>query len=979
MRGGRPGLALEPLRTLFGAGTAAGLTDAQLLERFAVRRDDDAEAAFAALVARHGPMVRRACRSLLADPNDAEDVFQATFLVLARKAGTIRRPELLGNWLYGAAHRTARTLRTRAARRLKHEAREAAMAHARASTDPDGLEHQASRREEAQVVHEEVARLPDAYRAAVVLCDLEGRPQDEAAHLLRCSDRTLRRRLDRARDLLRARLTRRGLAPTAGLLAAALGLEPASAAVPQITVDAIARSAIRFATGRATAGTVPAAATALAEGVITAMFWTKLRAIAIASSLFLTIGIGTGVTLAFVAPTDDRKVESKSAPKEVLKVKEPTPEEQYRALIKSYDDAMATYRKIGEKAKTQDEAIAAYQGHHIPEEDFKPRFLKLAERYPNDPVAVDALIWILEQTMRCGEGGIVSLTEPIGRAMEILARGHLGEARLGPLCLKLVNYPSPRRDRFLRTVAEQSTDRVARGRAILALAQYLKMKGELVETLKYPAGDIARRLREKYGEGAADEKGLLGMYGSEYLGQLRATDPAPMLRESDRLFARVFDDYGDVAYAPPYAQPTRETLADVAHRERRPGPVANPGEQFRTMEDAFNIAVQAANQTADAAQQKAGKAEPGEESPRAYIAAYPKWPDSGLKMWRLAQDSPRHPAAFEALIWLIEKGPRFFDARAERDAVMSQVVDALIRDHLDEIAAHLTDRNITMALNMGEQLPTPYRERLLRALFERGRDRPTRGRMGLALGRYLKAEAECVERLTRPGADARRPWDLFFLEPAFVDQLRKADRGAIEHEAEDILGRVIADYGDVMSVNGAGATKETLAAVAERERSEIRSLSVGKKAPEIAGEDLDGKPMTLSEFRGKVVLLDFGSHEHCGGCKLVYPRMRSTLDRLKGRPFVILGINNMDRRESLKQATAHGEITWRCWWDGDRPDGPGPITTSWNIGGYPTFVLIDHRGVIRSRNDIHPFDPAFDNAIEALLNEAEADMAPARK
>ena len=196
-------------------------------------------------------MVRRVCRSLLADPNDAEDVFQATFLVLARKAGTIRRPELLGNWLYGTAHRTARTLKTRAARRLKHEAREAAMAHARASTDPDGLERQAARREEAAVVHEEVARLPEACRTAVVLCDLEGRTQEEVAHLLRCSDRTLRRRLDRARDLLRARLTRRGLAPTAGVLAAALGPEPASAAIPQITVDATARAAIRFAAGPA--------------------------------------------------------------------------------------------------------------------------------------------------------------------------------------------------------------------------------------------------------------------------------------------------------------------------------------------------------------------------------------------------------------------------------------------------------------------------------------------------------------------------------------------------------------------------------------------------------------------------------------------------------------------------------------------------------------------------------------------------------
>jgi RNA polymerase sigma factor (sigma-70 family) len=170
---GRLGAIREPLRTLFSTGTAAGLSDRQLLERFVARRGNDAETAFAALVARHGPMVRRVCRSLLADQNDADDAFQATFLVLARKAGIIRRPELLANWLYGTAHRTSQKLKVQSVRRLKHEAREAAMAGARVSTDPDGLEHQAVRREEAQLVHEEVARLPEVCRAAVVLCDLE--------------------------------------------------------------------------------------------------------------------------------------------------------------------------------------------------------------------------------------------------------------------------------------------------------------------------------------------------------------------------------------------------------------------------------------------------------------------------------------------------------------------------------------------------------------------------------------------------------------------------------------------------------------------------------------------------------------------------------------------------------------------------------------------------------------------------------------
>ena len=196
--------------------------------------------------------------------------------------------------------------------------------------------------------------------------------------------------------------------------------------------------------------------------------------------------------------------------------------------------------------------------------------------------------------------------------------------------------------------------------------------------------------------------------------------------------------------------------------------------------------------------------------------------------------------------------------------------------------------------------------------------------MGLTLGRYLREEADCVERLNRPGADAGRQWELVFLDPAFVDQLRKADRQAIAQQAEEVLERVVADYGDVPFDSSQVAATDTLAAVAKHELSEIRSLSVGRPAPEIEGKDVDGKPMKLSEFRGKVVLLDFGSHEHCGGCKVVYPRLRATLDRLRGRPFAILGINNFDSHDKLKEAIVRGEITWPCWWDGDKPLAPRP-------------------------------------------------------
>jgi RNA polymerase sigma factor (sigma-70 family) len=190
------------LERLFTAGTVAAWPDAHLLRLFVTKRDEDA---FAALVARHGPMVLRVCRGILRDSGDAEDAFQATFLVLVRKAGSLWVDESLAPWLQRVAYRVALQANADAARRRLEEGRAAAISAVRDS-EPDWVDQ----------LRAELARLPEKYRRPIVLCALEGLTHAQGAAILRCGEATLRRRLARAREILRSRLTPCGVLPALG-------------------------------------------------------------------------------------------------------------------------------------------------------------------------------------------------------------------------------------------------------------------------------------------------------------------------------------------------------------------------------------------------------------------------------------------------------------------------------------------------------------------------------------------------------------------------------------------------------------------------------------------------------------------------------------------------------------------------------------------------------------------------------------------
>jgi len=276
---------VQDLRGLAASHHAAEATDGDLLARFSRQRD---AAAFEALVRRHGPMVRGVCQRVLRDPNDADDAFQATFLVLVRKAGSLCAPAMVGNWLHGVAYRIALQARHAAAKRRDKEA------HAMVPREaPEEIWV-----ELRPLLDQELDRLPAKHRTIVLLCDLEGKTRKETAHLLGCPEGTVASRLARARAMLAKRLARHVPGLASSSLGSVLAQNATSAGVPPSLLSSTVQAAGRFAAGSA-AGLVPGKVLALTEGVLKTMLLKRL----VKSAAFLTaiVFLATGTCLAIAA------------------------------------------------------------------------------------------------------------------------------------------------------------------------------------------------------------------------------------------------------------------------------------------------------------------------------------------------------------------------------------------------------------------------------------------------------------------------------------------------------------------------------------------------------------------------------------------------------------------------------------------------------------------------------------------------------
>ncbi|MCS6849630.1 MAG: sigma-70 family RNA polymerase sigma factor [Gemmataceae bacterium] len=307
---------VEKLRRSALGSPGPDASDAQLLQAFVATGD---ELAFEALVRRYGPMVLGVCRRVVGHVHDAEDAFQATFLVLARRAASVRPPELVGHWLYGVAYRSALEARTARLRRASREKQ--------VNTMPEPEPPAPELWDDLQpLLDQELMRLPEKYRLPIVLCELNGGSRKEVARRLGIPEGTLSSRLATARKMLADRLSRRGIPLSVGLLTTLLTEHAASAHVPTPLILSTVKAATLVAAGEAAAaGLISAQAAAIAQGVLHTMYLTKLKIAAVVAVTIGTIATGAGLMLhqalaadpdgSAIAAADDREQPQATKPK----------------------------------------------------------------------------------------------------------------------------------------------------------------------------------------------------------------------------------------------------------------------------------------------------------------------------------------------------------------------------------------------------------------------------------------------------------------------------------------------------------------------------------------------------------------------------------------------------------------------------------------------------------------------------------------
>jgi RNA polymerase sigma factor (sigma-70 family) len=1053
---------LQHVRCLAGAVDP----DEQLLADYLARHD---EAAFAALVGRHGPMVLELCRRILHDRHAAEDVFQATFLLLAERGEAIRRRTSLASWLHGVAYRLAVRARRRAsANRLTGELAGCASA---APATVDTLAWQ----EVLAVLDEELRNLPDRYRAPLVLCYLQARTQDEAARLLSLSVGTLRRRLEQGRGRLEARLRGRGIslpAALAGLLAAGTAAVPASL-----------RAATVALAGRSVVGT---AVSVVARQGGRAMILRSVKVLAILA--VCGVGLAAGLWI-HGRGGRQRAVE---VPLRAAAPATEAPSAGVRLAAEAVEacgsgpHSFAMLLELGVVEAKLGNAAAA-----------RKRFQQAADRIAgSDYTRAITLVLVAYRLAEAGDPnaaeGLLAEVRRLAPAIKPL-NNRAEVLRFATVCLaekldrgKALTWAAKVPEENCRlnayrdiAVAQAAAGEVAAARRTVELIRtpygYFKIgpwkaiaaaqlkvgdKAAAEATLRQAVAAVEQMRKEKWGDWrqtqvdillayavaqgrAGDRDGARTTFGrvekelatgdrpesSTSLAalaraQAEAGERAAAGRTIGR-FAKAVQEYEDEKGALAAIIPAQIALGDLHGAARTARQVGNP----QTLRQVCEALAQAGRQdtaVALARKEKSAQARawgllgaargavnrlPSEKLSRyvgtlaptlAEKSSAPEQPPTrsgpdpaqqmraGVKKWEqewakfnerldraktkeerqkllendrpsgevcarelveLARQHPNKPVALEALGWVLES--------ASESRPAEQALTLLRRDYL---ATRKVGDLCTLAVY------SPHRaavEALLRAVLEKSPHRAAKGQACIALADFLKDQAQRVRSVQRRAADDLKVFEGVY-GPAELKRLRGADPAALQKEAERLYERVLAEFADVFP----SRQTQSLGKRARGALDEIRLLAVGQPAPDIKGEDVDGKPLRLSDQRGKVVLLVFWA-TWCGPCRAMIPHERKLVKRLAGKPFVLLGVNGDSDRAALRRWLLKNPMPWRSWWDDDKKEGDdrGRIARAWNVSTWPTVYVLDARGVIRHRD---LFDKDLDGAVDTLLAQAES-------
>jgi RNA polymerase sigma factor (sigma-70 family) len=522
------------LRVLLRDGSMIGWSDAELVRGFLGDRSEASEQAFAALVERHGPMVLGVCRRILRDEHAAEDAFQAVFLLLARKARSVNVDDSLGRWLHGVTRRVAVRARVLARREIP-----APVALEDRSFDPAVA---AARAEIRELVGLEITRLPRKYREAVALFHLDGLSHDGAAEALGLPVGTIRSRLSRARDLLRARLVRRGLAPAA--LTSWLTSRTDAAALPRALFESTVKHALRTSVA-----TIPTSIALLVDYTLTTLSIAKAIK---AGALLIAIGCVATGGLAAVRGGDERQnprpsaATVPSAEKAVPPAAATSLAEQFRKIVKEFDDRKEFANKQAEQGKTAFEKWKIRGAKSPDETSYARRVVDLAATNPRDPASRDGLIWVINKPYRDDSG---RFGDEVQRAVNLLVTHHADDPEVARLGLGLDNLVTRRRDAFLEGIYANAEGTEAKGLARMALAQYLQKKAlEVAAVHRYKQRSVARyQTYDDHGD-LVEKTSRLSNEEEGYRIHERMLDPEKVRLEAERLYEEVIAEYGKIPY-----------------------------------------------------------------------------------------------------------------------------------------------------------------------------------------------------------------------------------------------------------------------------------------------------------------------------------------------------------------------------------------------------------------------------------------------